>query len=193
MYCSTLGGPVCLVKSCFTVSAPSVRMSGMMYSLHISIISRIVHHMDIKSITNLVLTSKQFLPHLRDIKIKKRFHCLKIALIRLRFIERYIWNERKILHRFVYKPSTHFYDIGDSLLVMTAAMHIFSHFEYCGPPDYLMNFAEDQYNVLANMMLNFDDKSNYLTYVSNVYGLVANTPVEILREFMFKFDNLTGF
>lgn len=139
---------------------------------------------------NLVLTSREFLPHIRDIKIKRRFHCLRIALIRLRFISMYIWNERKILYRFVYKPSTHFYDINDTLLVMTAAMHIFSHFEYCGPPDYLVHFSENQYDVLANMVLNFDEKLNYLTYVSNVYGLVANVPVEILREFMFKFEGL---
>lgn len=136
---------------------------------------------------NLVLTSREFLPHIRDIKIKRRFHCLRIALIRLRFISGYIWDERKILHQFVYKPSMYFYHIQDSLLVMTAAMHIFSHFEYCGPPDYLLNFADTQYDILANMV---DEKTNCLTYVSNVYGLVANTPLEILREFMFKFEDL---
>lgn len=102
----------------------------------------------------------------------------------------YIGDEEKILRRFVYKPSMHFYDIDVPLLVMTAAMHIFSHFEYCGPPDYLIHFADDQYDVLADMVLNYDDKSNYLTYVSNVYGLVANTPIDVLRNFMFNFEGL---
>lgn len=102
----------------------------------------------------------------------------------------YVWNEEKMLHRFVYKPSTYFHDINDSLVIMTAAMHIFSHFEYCGPPDYLINFSYEQYDILANMVLNYDEKSNYLTYVSNVYGLVANTPIDVLRNFMFNFEGL---
>lgn len=90
----------------------------------------------------------------------------------------------------MYKPSTHFYDINDNLLVMTAAMHIFSFFEYCGPPVYLLKFGKKQYDILLSIMLKYDHPSNYLTYVSNVYGLVANTPVEILRELMFKREGL---
>ena len=164
-----------------------------MHSLHISIMNQIVRHMGIKSITNLVLTSKQFLPHTRDIKIKRRLHCLKIALIRLRFISMYVWDEQKIVRTFVHKPSLYFYNVEDTLLIMTAAMHIFSDFEYCGPPDYLRNFAYKQYDILANIVLNYDEDSNYLTYISNVYGLIANTPTDVLREFMFNYESLMGY
>lgn len=175
---------------CFPDNEPLVQMSGMMLSLHSSIMHEIVQYLSIKSTANLVLTSKQYLPHLRDIKIKRRFHCLKIALIRLRYISNFIHDEQKILRTFVYKPSMYFYDVEDTLLIMTGAMHVFSHFEYCGPPDYLRNFAYKQYDILANIVLNYDDDSNYLTYISNVYGLIANTPISILREFMFKFEML---
>ena len=92
-----------------------------------------------------------------------------------------------MINKFITISHSSFFRMSGARLYMTCAMTIFAFFEYSGPPDYLYNFAPDQYNILGNMVLNYED--NMLIYISNVYSMVRQTPLAVLEDFMFNFEN----
>jgi hypothetical protein len=112
---------------------------------------------------------------------KRRLHCLRMALIRIRYIQVYMSEDTPI-------TSMEYCRMNDSKIIMNLSLLIYQHFEYCGPPDYLYNFAPDEHDILSNMVLHYDDPKNYFTYLANVYGMVRQTPMNVLHDFMFNSD-----
>ena len=144
--------------------------------------------MDAKSCACLASVSRMYYEEMQKIaKRKKRIHCLRMALIRLRFISMYIGDEEKIIKEFITITQSCYFRMNRARLYMTSAMMIFSCFEYNGPPDYLYNFAPDNYDILSNMVLNYED--NIFKYISNVYAMGRQVPIKILKDFMFNFEN----
>lgn len=131
--------------------------------LHPSVTNNVVRLMDSQSAANLSAVARQYREYSRDARAKRRRHCLRLALIRLRFLMDP--QENKVLPKII------------------AATQICNDFDYQGPPECLRNFGTDQYNILENMTLTFDDKDNYIIYLANVYGLVAVTPDVVLNEY----------
>lgn len=160
-----------------------------MNGLHYSILLELSRSMDAKSCACLASASKMYYEEMQKIaKKKKRIHCLRMALIRLRFINMYIDDEEKMIKEFITITHSCFFRMSSPRLYMTCSMRIFSYFEYNGPPDYLYNFAPDQYDILGNMVLNYED--NMFKYISNVYAMTRQTPLYVLEDFMFNFENI---
>ena len=118
------------------------------------------------------ITKREYMGYKKVALTKRRLHCLRMALIRIRYIQMYISGDIPVTC------------MNDSILVMNFSLLVYQNFEYCGPPDYLYNFAPDEYDVLANMILHYDDPKNYFTYLANVYGMVRQTPRDVLRNYL---------
>ena len=143
-----------------------------------------------KSLAIFSTVRKEYMPYAREATKRRRWHALRMAMIRLRFINMFIHDEEKMINTFVNLPVSAFYNASNTLLHMICAMCIYANFDYCGPPDYLCNFAPEHYDTLANLMLSYDLPGYWLVYVSNVYGMMPRVPRSVLECFMFNHDQL---
>ena len=152
--------------------------------LHSTILREISIHLDSLSTARLSLTSQDICSVLgTEAKMKRRLHCLRMALVRLRFIRLHFTDETIL----AISRGTH-RNVSRERLNMVCVINLMNVYEYTGPPDYLYHFNPQCYDTLTNIVLHFEDHMNLC--ISNMYGMVRSTPTDILVDFMFDFDGI---
>lgn len=156
----------------------------MLSGLPSTTILEISKHLDSTSTFQFAQSAREFYSLLAtEAKTKRRRHHLRLATTRLRFLKLHLGNKEYI------EPTTQWYfNLPREPLVMMCVIRLMDLFEYTGPPDYLMPFNPDSYDVLANLVLSYENHMNVC--LANMYALVAAAPTEILLHFMFNFQEL---
>lgn len=156
----------------------------MLSGLPSTLVLEISKHLDYTSAFRLAQSAREFYSLLvTEVKTKRRLHCLRISLVRLRFLNLKFGDKE-------YTESTTqwYFNLPREPLVMMCVLRCLGTYEYNGAPEYLMNFKPQSYDFLENLVLSYEN--HMIGCFSHMYTLVNAAPTDALLDLMFNWQSL---